>query len=315
MFTALGVLLFAAGFSLFLLPFSLANSAADQWRSAHIIAMLVLGFVLIIAFVLVERFVTPRPFLRFDLLASPTIIGTLLLAMTYQVSYYCWASYFTSFLQVVNNLSIEKAGYVASAWDVTSGVWCFLVGFLIQRTSRFKWLMLIAVPLEVLFQGLLIYFRQPNTHVGYIVMCQVFMAISGGTLIMTEQVAIMSTAKHQDVAATLALLGLAGYTGGAIGNTISGAIWTNVMPNALARHLPSDALPMLEDIYNDLDTQLSYEMGTPTRDGIIAAYGEAQRDMVIAGTALMALAFFWVLLIKNVDLAKNKQVKGVVFGN
>jgi hypothetical protein len=31
---------------------------------------------------------------------------------TYQLSYYCWNNYYTSFLQVVNDLSISEAGYV-----------------------------------------------------------------------------------------------------------------------------------------------------------------------------------------------------------
>ncbi|KAF2102359.1 MFS general substrate transporter [Rhizodiscina lignyota] len=312
-FDALGVFLFAAGFSLFLLPFSLAESAADQWRSAHIIVMLVLGVVLIAAFALCERFVSPKPFLPFGLLLSPTVVGSCLLCASYQVSYYCWASYFTSFLQVVNGLSIEDAGYVSSSFDVVSGVFVFFSGWLIRYTDRFKWILLIAVPLEILGQGLMIYFRQPHQNVGYIVMCQVFIAVSGGTIILTQQISIQSVAKHGEVAATLALLGLFGYIGGAVGNTISGAVWTNTLPGALQKYLPASALPDWEDIYNDLDTQLSYPMGSPTREAIIKSYGLAQRNMCIAATAVMGLCFVWVMMIKDVRLSKVNQTKGLVF--
>lgn len=41
----------------FLLPFSLAEGAAEQWKSAHIIAMLVVGGVLRILFALAECYV------------------------------------------------------------------------------------------------------------------------------------------------------------------------------------------------------------------------------------------------------------------
>jgi hypothetical protein len=35
--------------------------------------------------------------------------------------------------------------------------------------------------------------------------------------------------------------------------------------------------------------------------------------LVIAGTAIMALALVWTLMIKNTNLAKVEQVKGMLF--
>jgi MFS family permease len=310
---ALGIFLFASGFVLFLLPFSLANSASDQWRSAHIIAMLVLGVVLLILFALCERFISPKPFLPFHLLVSRTVMGTCLLCASFQVGYYCWNSYFSSYLQVVNGLTIAQAGYIGGVFDVISGVWVFVVGFLIRKTGRFKWLLLLAVPLDLLGIGLMIYFRRPGTNIGYVIMCQIFIAFAGGTIILSQQIAVMSVASHGEIAAVLALLGLFGYIGGAIGNTISGAVWTNTMPNALLEFLPDYAKANATDIYNSLDVQLSYEMGDPVRDAIIQAYGLAQRNMCIAGTAVMGLALVWVLMIKNINVSEVKQVKGVIF--
>ncbi|KAF2427254.1 putative MFS siderophore transporter [Tothia fuscella] len=311
-FDALGVLLFAGGFALFLLPFSLATSAADQWRSAHIIGMLVAGFVLLILFGLCERFVSLKPFLPWHLLSDRTIIGSCLLCSSFQIGFYCWSSYFTSYLQVVHNLTISQAGYVTGVFDIISSLWIFVVGFLIRYTKHFKWLLMCAVPLDLLGIGLMIHFRQPGTNIGYVIMCQIFIALSGGTIILTQQVSVMSVAKHGEIAAVLALLGLFGYIGGAIGNTISGAIWTNTMPNALFTYLPEYARENASTIYEDLDLQLSYELGDPVRDGIIAAYGVAQKNMLIAGVAMMALSFFWVMLIKNINVSKVKQVKGMV---
>jgi predicted MFS family arabinose efflux permease len=309
----LGVFLFAAGFALFLLPFTIAVDSADEWRTGYIIAMLVLGVVLIITFILVERFVSPKPFLPFRLLTSRTIIFTCLLCASFQVGYYSWASYFSSYLQVVNNLSIAEAGYVSSVFDVVSGIWVFLVGYLIRRTGHFKWLLLCAVPLDILGIGLMIYFRRPGISVGYLVMCQIFISISGGTIILVEQVAVMSVASHGDIAAVLALLGLFGYIGGAVGNTISGAVWTNTFPKALEKNLPDYAQANLTDIYSDLTIQLSYPPGDPVREAIIQSYYLAQRNMCIAGVVSMVLALIWVALIRNVNVSKNKQVKGMVF--
>ena len=117
----------AAGLVLFLLPFTIAGSAADGWKSAHIIVMLVLGLACLIAFGLAERFFAPVPFLPWKLLISRTVLGACMVDVCYQVAYYCWFDYFTSYLQVVYGVGIATAGYITSIFDVVSGVWLFCV--------------------------------------------------------------------------------------------------------------------------------------------------------------------------------------------
>lgn len=93
-FDAMGVILLASGLVVFLLPFTLADSAPSGWRTAYIIGMLVTGFTLLILFAIHERFLAKQPFIPFSILTSRTVAGACLLSMTYQIAYYCWASYF-----------------------------------------------------------------------------------------------------------------------------------------------------------------------------------------------------------------------------
>ncbi|KAK4065034.1 uncharacterized protein Triagg1_8670 [Trichoderma aggressivum f. europaeum] len=312
-FDAMGVFLFSAGLTVFLLPFNIADSAPNGWSTGYIIAMIVVGFVMLIIFTLYETFLAPIPLLDWNLLIDRTVIGACLLDATYQISYYCWANYFTSFLQVVNDLSLAEAGYVNNTFNVVSGVLLLIVGFLIRRTGRFKWLLYIAVPLYIFAQGLMIYFRRPNQNVGYLVMCQVFISIGGSIFIIIEQLAILAAVDHQHIAAALALLNVVGTVGDAMGATISGAIWTNTFQKALERYLPESALPDLDSIYEDLDTQLSYPVGSAVRLAIQKAYAYSQTRMLAAGTGVMGLAIIWMLMIRNINLAKVAQVKGMVF--
>ncbi|KAF7955575.1 hypothetical protein EAE96_004501 [Botrytis aclada] len=312
-FDAFGVVIFAGGFTVFLLPFTLADTAPNGWKTDYIIAMIVVGFVALVIFALYETYLARTPFLDVNLLANRTVIGACLLDLTYQISYYCWNSYFTSFLQVVNNLTLAEAGYVSDTFDVVSGVLLLGVGFLIRKTGYFKWLLYIAVPLYTFAQGLMIYFRQPNQSIGYIVMCQIFISIGGSVFIIVEQLAVLAASDHQHVAAILALLYVVGNIGGAIGNAICGAIWTNTFPQALKRYLPESAMADFDNIYGDLSTQLSYPLGSETRIAIQQAYGYAQERMLIAGTVIIALAFAWVMMIKNINVAQKTQVKGTVF--
>ncbi|KAF3070259.1 hypothetical protein N5P37_011439 [Trichoderma harzianum] len=312
-FDAMGVFLFSVGLTVFLLPFNIADSAPNGWSSGYIIAMIVVGFVMLIIFTVYETFLAPIPLLDWNLLIDRTVIGACLLDATYQISYYCWANYFTSFLQVVNDLSLAEAGYVNNTFNVVSGVLLLIVGFLIRRTGRFKWLLYIAVPLYIFAQGLMIYFRRPNQNVGYLVMCQVFISIGGSIFIIIEQLAILAAVDHQHIAAALALLNVVGTVGDAMGATISGAIWTNTFQKALERYLPESALPDLDVIYEDLDTQLSYPVGSAVRLAIQKAYAYSQTRMLAAGTGVMGLAIIWMLMIRNINLAKVAQVKGMVF--
>ena len=157
-----------------LLPFSLATSVASEWESASIISMLVIGFCCLVAFFLHERFFAKKSFLPFHLLTDRTVIGSCLTAASLFVSFYCWDIYFTSFLQVVYDLSISDAGYVSQIYNIGSCFWSIVVGLLIPATGRFKWLAICAVPLQILGTGLMIYFRQPDKALGYVIMCQVF---------------------------------------------------------------------------------------------------------------------------------------------
>ncbi|KAI9369625.1 siderophore iron transporter mirB [Aspergillus egyptiacus] len=307
-----GVILLAGGLTVFLLPFTLAASAPNGWKTDYIIAMIIVGFVVMILFGLYQVYWAPQPFLKHQFLINRTVIGSCLLDATYQMSYYCWNSYFTSFLQVVCNLDVAEAGYVGSTFQVVSGVLLFIVGWLIRKTGYFRWLLFVGVPLYIFAQGLMIHFRQPNQYIGYIVMCEIFISVAGSTFTLIMQLSVLAAVDHQHVAAALAVLFISGGIGGAVGNAISGAIWTNTFLPALQRYLPESALPDVMSIYSNLATQLSYPVNSPERIAIQKAYGYGQTRMLAAGTGLMALNFLWVAMIRNYNVKKMTQTKGVV---
>lgn len=69
-----GILLLSAGFALILIPLTLASRADGGWKNASIIAMIVLGFVLLVAFPFWEgnhKF-APHPLIPLNLLRSKT---------------------------------------------------------------------------------------------------------------------------------------------------------------------------------------------------------------------------------------------------
>lgn len=308
----MGTFLLTAGLVVFLLPFNIHDNLGNGWGSPGFIAMLVVGVALLVLFVVWERHMARVPFLPWNIAVSRTVLAACMLDVCYDISYYSWDSYYTSFLQVNCGVSIAVAGYVQNIFDVVSGVWLFAIGYMIHRTCRYRWLLYWILPLYILGIGLMLYFRQPDQKIGYLVMCSIFMALSGGALIIVMQVAVLAASDHNNAASALAFLNVFGNIGAAVGGSISSAVWQSTFPQALAKYLPADVLPDLDTIYEDLATQLSYDKGTAARYAIEVSYSVAQRNMLIAGTAVMAIAIVCAVVMKDLRL-NREQTKGVLF--
>lgn len=313
-FDAVGLILLSAGVALFLLPFNLYTLQAKGWRSSLVICMLVFGIVLMIIFAIWEKFFAPVTFISYSLYLDRTVFGACILSTTLFVSYFCWDSYFSSFLQVVYGLSVSHASYVVQTYTVGTVLCSLAAGLLIHYTGRYKPICLyFGIPLSILGLGLMIKFRQPDGNIGYIVMCQIFISFAAGTIIICDEIAIMAAVSHQHIAVALAVLGMFGNIGGAIGLTVSAAIWQDIFPNRLAKYLPASELPNLLLIYEDITTQLSYPAGSPARIAIQHAYGDAQTRLLIAGTAVWAVGIVAVVMWRDIRIIGIKQTKGHVF--
>lgn len=310
-FDAVGVFLLGGGLTLILLPFSIAGSSASLWSPA-IFIMLALGSILVVAFALFECYCAPKPFVPFQLLCSRNVMGSFILSTVLFIAYYCWDCYFTSYLQVVHELSVYQAGYVANTYIIVGGLWAFVAGWLIRYSDRFKWLALCAVPVLILSGVLMVFFRQPSMPISLVVLPQVVQAFGDSTLVVTEQMAVMSVAKHGEVASLIALLGLSTAIGSGIGSSVSGAIWTNTVYAELLRLLPDDTKDRAQEIYENLHVQLSYPVGSAVREAIIQAYTIAQRRMLLAGLCVLLVALPAVSVWKDVRVSQFRQVKGRV---
>ncbi|KAK0721309.1 major facilitator superfamily domain-containing protein [Apiosordaria backusii] len=312
-FDFFGMLLLIAGLALFLLPFNIYFYQTDGWASATCIAMLVVGFVLCIAFVVYEKLWAPKTFIPFELLTDRTVLGACILAGNLFISFYIWNSFFGSFLQVVSGLDITKASYIQNIYSIGSCFWSLVVGVLIRWTGRFKWLALyFGVPLTILGVALMVVFRQPDANIGYIAMCQIFIAVAGGTLVICEQMAAMAATTHQYIAVVLAIEAMFANVGGAIGSTVATSIWGTVFPRSLNKFLPESEKGNVTAIFGSLKTQLDYEWDSETRIAIQHSYGDAMRYMIIASAVIQVVSVVSVAVWRDIKVKDFKQVKGNV---
>ncbi|KIH87804.1 siderophore iron transporter [Sporothrix brasiliensis 5110] len=317
-FDLVGAVLLMAAFVLVLLPFSLrSNGVTSQYSSPTFIAMLVVGLLLFPAFAVWERFGLPRttgtPFVQWDLLRSRTVQGACVVAAVLFFNFFTWDQYFYYYIQVVYDLNVTRTGYLAQANGVATTIWSVVFGVWVRQTRHFKHACLFfGAPLVVLGAGLMVHFRGSEAPLGYLVMCQIFLAVGTGTLILGDDMAVMAAADREGVPIVLALLGLCSSLGGALGNAVAAAVYQGTFPQALQQALP-DMSPddVLGLFLGGSTAQLAFPVGSATRTAIDAAWATSQKYECITAAAIAVLFFPAIAAWKDYSVDR-KQVKGTV---
>ncbi|KGO74360.1 Major facilitator superfamily domain, general substrate transporter [Penicillium italicum] len=312
-FDVIGAFLLMAAFILFLLPFSLETYGLSGYSSATFIAMVVIGILLFPVFAIWERFYARTPFIKWELFKNRTVLGACVLSAVIFFNYNTWDQYFYYYVQVVYNLDTSKTGYMTQIYGVGSTIWAVLFGIWIRKTKHFKKVCLyFGAPLMLLGAGLMIHFRGSHSNIGYLIMCQIFIAFGGGTLVIGDEMAVMASADRDGVPLMIAMISLSSSFGGAIGYAVAVAIYSNTFPQALLSALPDSAKTDYEAIYaGGSATQLQYPPGSETRNAINYAWAKSQKYECITAAALVVLAFPAIAMWKNYNVDK-KQVKGTV---
>ena len=101
---------------------------------------------------------------------------------------------------------------------------------------------------------------------------------------------------------------LASYNiGSALGNTISGAIWTQVLPSELQKQLKNSTLAI--SAYGDpFAFAVNYTMDTPERQAVVLAYKHTQKLLCITGICLCVLLIAFSLVIRNPRLGNEQSL-------
>jgi hypothetical protein len=108
-----------------------------------------------------------------------------------------------------------------------------------------------------------------------------------------------------DIAIVTALFQIGGTIATSIGSSVAGAIWNNMLPTELAKHVPGeyDAASILGDInYINALPEDQY-------DGTVTAYGNVQRILSIASLGIAVLAFIFFLGMRGFTLSDEEDTK------
>ena len=224
--------------------------------------------------------------------------------------------YFQSYLLVVQNQSVVSAGHIVQTFSFTSTVTSIVVSVLIKYTKHYKYFVTLGACVYTVGLGLMLRYRVEGASTGTLVGTQIAVGIGGGMLNVPAQLGVQASASHQQVAAATAVFLTILEIGGAIGNAISGAIWTANIPKKLAQYLPSETQDQATLIYGNITLASNgWPMGSPTRIAINRAYQETMEKLLIVALCVSVPIIILSFFMKNYKLDEiDQHVKGTVIG-
>lgn len=296
----IGLFLIVAILALILVPFSIAGGLKANWKTAKVLAPLIVGFFVIPVFVLWERY-TPTPVVPFKLIKDRGVWVALCIGILINWIWYMQGDYMFTVLQVAVNQSSKSASRITSLYSFVSVITGTILGLVIVKIRQLKPFIVFGACMWFIAMGLLVHFRGGSDSKSGIIGSLCLLGFGAGFFTYPTQASIQSTTNHEHMAVITSLYLSSYYIGSALGGAISGAIWTQTLPKEIIKQLsPFNNETMVETAYGSPFTFiLEYPWGTPEREAVVIAYRHTQRLLLITGTCLCVPLIFFTLLLHN----------------
>ncbi|KAL0936158.1 MFS sit siderophore-iron:H+ symporter [Colletotrichum truncatum] len=310
----IGLTILIAAFSFTLAPLTLAGGTVSHWKSPAIIIPLVLGLLCFPAFVIWER-QAQIPLIPFRLLQDRGVWSALAVRSLLNFAWSTQGNYLYTVLIVAFDFSVETATRILSFFSffgVFSGV---LISFVIYRTRRLKGIIVTGACIFMASFFILIAYSggaSSSSKTGLII-GQIVMGLAGGLFAYPTQASIQASADHEHVAVITSLYLSLFNVGSALGNCLSGALWTQLLYPSLKENLAFQPNATLaEAIYNSPFSIIpNYPVGGRIREAIIDSYSGVQRLLCIAALLICVPMVAFTFILRNPKLSEERVQSSV----
>ncbi|KAI8160330.1 Siderophore iron transporter 3 [Colletotrichum sp. SAR 10_65] len=303
-----GLIILGTSFSLILLPFTLAESADGGWGSPRIIAMLVVGFVLLIGFVLFEMYVSPKPFMTKHILQNRTFLAAAAIYTFNQMASAVRNTYFSSYVYIIKQWSTYEWTIFLGITTMGLSIMGPIVGLIQRSTHRYKSMMVFGAVARLIAYGLLV---QPNGNMvqdtARLVIAQLLYCL-GSFNVVGARVGSQASVPHEDMATIIAVLTLWSTLGSSVGSAVSSAIWTSEMLDRMRKEMPDVDEKTLAKLYGNIKKlRTTYDFNDPVRQGAIRAYAHVNGHIAITALLLAAVPLFATFFMPDFYLGKQQN--------
>ncbi|KAL7806917.1 MFS general substrate transporter [Trichoderma gracile] len=287
---AFGLVLLGFGWSLLLLPFSLKTYADHGWRNPSLIAMMAVGGVLLVAYVVFEMKVARVPSAPRRLVFNRTFIMAIIIDSFYMLAGNIRSLYWSSYVYVAKPWSYQNWVYYGNTLTLALCITGPLVGLAQRWTHRYKLIQITGLCIKLIGMGIMLDGRLAAISTSALVVSSILVGIGGSMSVVGSRVASQASVPHQDVALAVSLLSLWSKVGSAIGSAIVAVIWSNQMPKQLCKYLPEGTPEAtIKRLFGDMRSiRTEYGFDHPIRQGAITAY---RHTLYYCISVALALAF------------------------
>jgi EmrB/QacA subfamily drug resistance transporter len=295
----LGAALLAGGLSSVVLFTSLGGTTF-AWRSPEIAVLIVLGVVLLVAFVFAERRAS-EPILPLELFRNR--IFTVCAAVGFIIGFALFGSvtYLPIFLQIVKGRSPTSSGLQLTPMMAGLLVTSIISGRLISKFGRYKPFPVAGTAVMtvgmVFLSGLGIHSSGLYTSLSMLVL-----GLGLGAVMQVLVLAVQNAVDYRFMGVATSGSLLFRQIGGSIGIAIFGAIFANRLRGDLAANLPAGA-----HVPKTVSPSIVRNLPPAVHDGYVHAVAAALHPVFVVAAVISTLSFLLTWLLREVPLRDSTK--------
>ncbi|KAI1177552.1 major facilitator superfamily domain-containing protein [Nemania sp. FL0916] len=305
----IGIALTLSGTVIFLL--GLTWGGVDYpWNSPHVIATLVVGFVLSVCFVLWQWKGAKYPLIPLHVFKSRIVNGACLTMAINGWNFVVQVYYIPTFYQLAYGYSATQAGALLLPITLLQTASSTLSGLIVHWVGRYRECVLFGWLAWAIGLGLMSTLDE-NSGLGKQVGYSLLIGVGVGNTLQPALIAVQAGVERRDMAVVTSFRNFVRNLGATLGLAICGTLLNNIVASTLSTLSLGDeaADSLLRNPQSYLST-LPMDEAQHIRSVLIPAYRHAFRVIFLLGAALAAFAFVIAfVLMPQVELSRPDDAK------
>ncbi|KAF5523079.1 Efflux pump dotC [Colletotrichum aenigma] len=283
-----------------------------SWNSAHVIATIVVGFVVCVAFVMWQWKGAKFPLVPLHIFKSKIVNGACITMAINGWNFVVQVYYIPAFYQLAYNYSATKAGAMLLPVTLTQTLFSTLSGLVVHKVGRYRECILLGWVMWAVGVGLMSTLDE-NSSVGKQVGYSLLIGAGVGNTLQPALIAIQAGVSRRDMAVVTSFRNFIRNLGSTIGLAISGTLINNILSASIAGLGLADdeARRLLANPQHAL-SEMSQADADQARAVLLPGYRKAFRIIFLVMAGLASVAFFVAFfLMPQVELSRpdDKDLK------
>ncbi|OJJ94792.1 hypothetical protein ASPACDRAFT_55597 [Aspergillus aculeatus ATCC 16872] len=303
-----GLILLSGGFSLILIPITLAATIADRWKTPWVDALIAVGAIILACLYPYEKYVARHPVVPVHYIWNLTVLIPVVLVAVDNISFGATHTYLFVWSMVSHNFNARDAQFLYYVNGVMQALVGMATGLVMYRLRSYKWIGVAGAVIRMVGYGVMVRLRTNKSSVAELVIVQLVQGIGSGIIETVAVVAAQIAVSHAEMAQVTSLVMLAAYLGNGIGSSIAGGIYSGELRHQLRLHLGPDVnQAKVEKLYNSITGTLP-AWGSPERVAINRAYSDVMGLITIAALAFSAPVVILTLVLPSKKLGDGHNL-------